>query len=166
MGDWHASLPSLVSGQIPAGTEWTTILDAINGLAAAQVPYTPAWTNTATQPVIGNGTLTGAYSRLGKFGWFTFTMGAGSTTTFGTGTDMQFGLPAGWTASTSSVGRSVGLVIIRDQSGAVHTIGEMGLASGTSLQIRYHGGNVLTAAAPYALANGDFIRGVGMVDLA
>lgn len=165
MGDWHSTLATLISGQIPSGVELTTLEDAINGIAAAQVPYTPAWTNTATQPVLGNGTIQGYYSRIGKFGWLTIALSINTTTTLGTGTDMQFGLPAGWTAVTTTIGRSVGIACIRDQSGAVHTIGEAGLASGSSLQIRYHGGNVLTGAAPYALATGDFIRITGLVDL-
>lgn len=165
MGDWNSSLPTLTAGKLPDGTEWTTILDAIAGLSSNQVPYTPAWTNTATQPTIGNGTLQGYYSRIGKFGWFTIALSINTTTSLGTGTDMQFGLPSGWTAVTTTIGRSVGLACIRDQSGAVHTIGEAGLASAASLQVRYHGGNVLTGAAPYALATGDFIRITGMVDL-
>lgn len=48
--------------------------------------YTPAWTGSTTNPVIGNGTLVGRYTRVNKLVWFTVHIIAGSTTTFGSGT--------------------------------------------------------------------------------
>lgn len=55
------------------------------GLQAAWTSYTPTWTATSVNPAIGNGTLVGAYMRVGKTIHFRITLTAGSTTTFGTG---------------------------------------------------------------------------------
>lgn len=48
--------------------------------------YTPTWTSTGTAPAIGNGALLGQYCVQGPSVSFWAVMGAGSTTTFGTGT--------------------------------------------------------------------------------
>ncbi|HUX69017.1 MAG TPA: hypothetical protein VMV41_00740 [Cellulomonadaceae bacterium] len=68
----------------------------------AWTAYTPAWTATTTNPVLGNGALTGAYARTGKVVHYTILLSPGSTTTFGAGTYL-FSLPilrknAGWGA--------------------------------------------------------------------
>lgn len=54
--------------------------------------YTPAWTSSGTAPAIGNGTITGNYSRVGNSVTATIKLTAGSTTTFGTG-NYSFALP-------------------------------------------------------------------------
>lgn len=56
--------------------------------------YTPAWTTDANpQPSVGNGSLTGRWKRDGRtiVGWVNLL--AGSTTTFGSSSDWNFGLP-------------------------------------------------------------------------
>jgi hypothetical protein len=74
---------------------------AINAITASYVtPYEGAWrsysiswtTDGVTQPVIGNGSLTGAYKQIGKIVFVRVKLNCGSTTTFGTGA-WQFGLP-------------------------------------------------------------------------
>jgi hypothetical protein len=54
--------------------------------------FTPTWTATVTNPVIGNGTLEGKYMRTGKQCFVKYRLVAGSTTTFGSG-DWIFSLP-------------------------------------------------------------------------
>jgi hypothetical protein len=49
------------------------------------ISYTPTWTAATTNPAIGNGSLTGGYRRIGQQIDFFADIGAGSTTTFGTG---------------------------------------------------------------------------------
>ena len=56
------------------------------------ITYTPVWTSSGTAPVIGNGTLTGGYRRIGQQVDFWLEFTAGSTTTFGTGS-WRFSLP-------------------------------------------------------------------------
>lgn len=54
--------------------------------------YVPTWTGSTTNPVIGNGTLSGVYSVHNGLCQVTIQMTAGSTTTFGTGV-WSFALP-------------------------------------------------------------------------
>lgn len=50
------------------------------------ITYTPSWTSQSNpQPSLGNGTLSGRYSRLGKTVFFDIWIFHGSTTTWGTG---------------------------------------------------------------------------------
>lgn len=62
------------------------VRDAINGMQAAWTAYTPAWTGSTTNPVIGNGTLVGRSGRIGKtiVGCKAVVLG-GTTTTVGSG---------------------------------------------------------------------------------
>ena len=63
--------------------------DAATG---AWVPYTPSWTASTTNPVLGNGTLVGVYAVSGKTCHAAIRLIPGSTTTFGSGTYL-FGVP-------------------------------------------------------------------------
>jgi hypothetical protein len=47
--------------------------------------YTPTWTASVTNPVIGNGTITGSYTVIGKTCFVRGNIAMGSTTTFGSG---------------------------------------------------------------------------------
>lgn len=47
--------------------------------------YTPAWSATGTAPSLGDGTLTGRYTQIGKTIHAMLTLAMGSTTTYGTG---------------------------------------------------------------------------------
>jgi hypothetical protein len=60
------------------------------GYVNARVPevwtaYTPLWTGSTTNPVIGNGTLAGRYALIGKTVHFIVFTLTGSTTTYGSG---------------------------------------------------------------------------------
>ena len=56
------------------------------------IAYTPTWTADTTNPSIGNGTLVGRYTQIGKTCTVCISFSAGSTTTFGSG-NWSFGLP-------------------------------------------------------------------------
>ena len=64
----------------------------LNGIGEAFTSFTPAWTAVTTNPAIGNGTLTGAYTQVNKLVFARYTLLIGSTTTFGTG-DYRFSFP-------------------------------------------------------------------------
>jgi hypothetical protein len=49
------------------------------------ISYTPTWTATTTNPVIGNGSIVGGYRRIGDIVEFYAKIVAGSTTTYGSG---------------------------------------------------------------------------------
>jgi len=61
----------LTAAQMNSVSEWTS--------------YTPQWTSSGTQPVIGDGVLLGKYLRINKFIMAEMTLITGGTTTFGTG---------------------------------------------------------------------------------
>lgn len=82
--------------------------------------YTPSWTATTTNPVIGNGTLTGRYVRMfGRTYVVHIRMVAGSTTTFGSGIWI-FSAPSGlsgaasthWTGWAEKAGSSTNTVVV------------------------------------------------------
>lgn len=62
------------------------------GTSRGPVEYTPAWTSTGTQPVLGNGTIYGRYALLGRLVHLYIELTMGSTTTYGTG-GYLFSLP-------------------------------------------------------------------------
>jgi hypothetical protein len=67
----------LVDGTSPDG-EWAS--------------YTPTWTASVSNPVLGDGTIDGRYKQFGKIVHFYINILMGSTTTFGTG-DWRVSLP-------------------------------------------------------------------------
>jgi hypothetical protein len=63
------------------GSTW----DTYQKVPGAWTSYTPVWTGATTNPNVGNGTLTGRYSRYGRDVRFHINLTCGSTTTFGAG---------------------------------------------------------------------------------
>jgi len=64
----------------------------LNGIGEEFTSFTPTWTATTTNPVLGNGTLTGQYTQVNKLVYARYALIPGSTTTFGTG-DYRFSFP-------------------------------------------------------------------------
>ncbi|MFG2589044.1 hypothetical protein [Streptomyces sp. NPDC048438] len=75
------------------------IRDQFNSIFDAWTVYTPTWT-ASTDPVLGNGTLTGRYLKIGRTVQVSVLLTCGSTTTYGSGA-WNFGLP--FAAVSSSV---------------------------------------------------------------
>src|SRR5690242_17937039 len=77
---WAPGPPAVTAADLNAEikTPWT-------GVQSAWTSYTPVWTGTTTNPVIGNGSLNGRYARLGKTLDVFIQITMGSTTTFGSG---------------------------------------------------------------------------------
>lgn len=75
-----------LAGEKPAAATLNThIRDNFNAIGAAWTSYTPVWTAATTNPVIGNGTLNGAYVAAGKLIFYRIAIVAGTTTTWGSG---------------------------------------------------------------------------------
>ncbi len=89
---------SIPSGHKLVGTDF----DAYENLTAVWTSYTPTWTSTGTQPVLGNGTLAASYIQAGKLVIYRGRLDMGSTTTFGTGV-YNFSLPVAF-ASPGAIG--------------------------------------------------------------
>lgn len=60
--------------------------DRLNDGVGAWADYTPVWASTGTAVALGNGTITGRYSRTGNTVHFSINMITGSSSTYGTGT--------------------------------------------------------------------------------
>jgi hypothetical protein len=73
------------------------------------ITYTPAWTATTTNPVIGNGTVQGGYRRIGNLVEFWIFLVAGSTTTYGSGI-YQLSLPVTLTSNNFNFGYQVAIL--------------------------------------------------------
>jgi hypothetical protein len=137
----------------------TEIRDAITGMQAAWTAYTPTWTALTTNPTLGNGTITGAYNRIGKTVLFRVKVTFGSTTTVGSGTYL-FSPPAAVNAAdalmlparffdSSAATRNKGIVYLLS-SGNLGLAVDVGAAGGTLAGV--------TNASPYAWATGDTIE--------
>lgn len=144
----------------------TEIRDAITGIQSAWTSYVPTWTGTTTNPVIGNGTITGAYRRIGKTIEFRISVTAGSTTTFGTGV-FQLTLPVAPLGTTDLF-----LIKYNDSSAATHYLGLNYTTSSSTINLGVHnsavGGAIagVTNAVPFAWANLDNIRVNGVYECA
>lgn len=121
-------------------------------LDQTNVSYTPVWSSASTQPVLGNGSISGSYDRNGKdihaYGGFT----AGSTSTFGTGS-FRFSLPF-----TNLGGEHIGTARITD-AGTAFYLGVAIVASGTNyVEITTDGAAVqVNNGVPMTWAVGDTV---------
>lgn len=120
--------------------------------------YTPVWSAATTNPVLGNGSAVGRWTRYGNVVHVLGRVQAGSTTTFGTGA-YGWSLPV---ASYDAIGGNsvIGSCWIRDASGADFP-GEC-INGGTTFSVRpaasTFGGNAVAGpTAPMTWASGDFI---------
>jgi len=75
---------------------------------AAWQSYTPTWTASSVNPTLGNGTLTGAYNKVGKMITARIFLQYGSTTSSGTGA-FRWSLPVTPKSSTFFMGSGWGL---------------------------------------------------------
>ena len=66
----------------------------------AWTSYTPSWTSSGSAPAIGNGSIVGYYSKIGRTVTVRAGIYCGSTTTFGTG---FYGLVLPFTAQVTNV---------------------------------------------------------------
>ena len=107
-GDLIAGTAADTAGRLAVGTDYK-ILTADSTEATGMkwtgdwISYTPVWTGASSNPDIGNGNLTGGYRRIGQQIDFWVYMGAGSTTTFGSGA-WRFSLPVAATSAQWNFG--------------------------------------------------------------
>jgi hypothetical protein len=72
--------------------QWLTVGGIVGTDLGKWQSYTPTWTAATTNPLIGNGTLTGRYIVIGKLCTYVLGLVMGSTTTYGSG-NWAFSLP-------------------------------------------------------------------------
>lgn len=148
----------LSTGDIEAGQIVTVVYDGTNFQMQSQAAtsasgsfssYTPAWTSTGTAPAIGNGTIVGSYTQIGKLVIATVEVAFGSTSTYGTGS-YRFSMPVASAQSNDSV---VGTSILLDNGTAYHE-GNARQVSTTTAELVVGSGQV-NPTAPFTFTNGD-----------
>lgn len=79
------------------------IRDQFLSFFGAWTSDTPTWTASTTNPVLGNGTLSGRYLKIGRTVHRVIDLLTGSTTTYGSGT-YAFAMPAAAVSGVNQVG--------------------------------------------------------------
>lgn len=140
-------------------TSWQT---PSGGSSSAWTTYTPSWTGTITNPAIGNGTLDGRYTVMGKTLHLAFTLIAGSTTTFGSGFQV-FGIPGGYSAA---YGCAFGAGRLLDNSATDRRMC-LGLSttSATGFNLAVYNGASITNTVPWTWAVNDSIIFSGTIEI-
>lgn len=148
-----------VSGAFLLASELNAqVRDNMKAIGDASTAYTPIWAGSTTNPVIGNGSITGGYHLTGKMLEFWARVITGSTTTYGSGT-YSLSLPAGL---TPIAGRSLLTGTLIDTSASA-TYPLFGFWSGSAITLRAlptTAGNPLAAVTPtvpFTFANTDEI---------
>ena len=144
--------------QYTAGLSSGQVLTAatMNSVGAASETYTPAWTASTTNPVIGNGSISGIYQRINKLIVGQIFIVCGSTTTYGTGF-YRFSVP--FAIGNNNV-TMANLQLLDGSAGYAAYIG-MGIPvtpGGTTVEFRTHGAGTFTPTVPITLGNTDQIR--------
>jgi hypothetical protein len=160
----------LQTGGITATSISSSFSGSLNGATidnGSWISYTPTWVAT-TNPVIGNGTLTGAYKLIGKTCFVRGSILMGSSTTFGSG-EWHVGLP--FTASNAD-GIQI-LVSILDAGSAWYNAQMNGARAGftnrTAIQyVNISNGTAdsISATTPITWASGDRFMWNGSYEIA
>ena len=137
-----------------------TDFDAYENLTAVWTSFTPTWASFGTQPAIGNGTLSGKYTRVGNYVAFSIQLVPGSTTTFGTS---EYTL----TTPTSIATNTMCGAFLEDNSAGLRYTGSARIdASSIGLVaiVFANGTSGWTAGSPVTLATNDIVRFAGVYE--
>jgi len=145
------------AGTVATAAFWNTYSrDNFKAIGDAWGSYTPAWTATTTNPVIGNGTITGNYIAAGKLIIGRFRIQAGSTTTYGSGAYL-ISLPVSANSGLSEA--AAGTADCYD-SGTAHYLRFMYIDSSLArFALVGTANDFVTPTVPYTMGNGDIISG-------
>jgi hypothetical protein len=89
------------------GSQW--VEDYVGTVGPAWKTWTPTWSGSTTNPVLGNGTMTGRYTKTGRTVQYVIEVTMGSTTTYGSGA-------YGWTLPVTPGFDATGNAILVDTS--------------------------------------------------
>ena len=130
-----------------------------SGALLTGTAFGPTWGSTGTAPVLGNGTHTGTYWRIGKLVFFIEALIIGSTSTFGTGV-YTLSLPA---VAANSGAVAFGVAV--DASAAL-TYGINCVLSSSSALVPYPTNTSsagITSAVPFTWATSDALYIAGFL---
>jgi len=147
---------AVTSAKILDATVAVADLASAVGNFGAWTAYTPTWTANTTNPVLGNGTIVGAYAQIGKVVNFRIVLTMGSTTTFGSGF-YSFGVPVTSAAGATGAYSTIGSVVAFDTSANLMYEAQPILFSTTTVILRYQNSGLFTNTAPTTFANTDII---------
>lgn len=149
------------AGALAKASDWTTQFQTDTD---AWPSYTPVWTASGTAPAIGNGSIVGAYMKIGRRVDFRIVMTTGSTSTYGTG-NYFWSLPVTANAVFAGV-IPVGRAAILDTSAGTRFFRDID-SFGTGIVIGFtEAGATITQTAPMTWATGDQIAIAGTYESA
>lgn len=140
------------SNVLAAGATLTNNANTSTVIDSRQIPltsYTPAWTAASVNPVIGNGTLTGKYTKRGRNVTVFLTLTTGGTTTYGTGV-YRFSLP--FVPATTTRGWGSGLIV---DSGTANFLCVIRTAVDGTANCEIFAPNQASPTVPMTWASGD-----------
>lgn len=158
MSDWSGTLPTILGGSVPDGTDWATVLAVLAALTGPATTYNPVLTSSSGSPTVGNGVLYGRYWRAGQKLDVEFGLLFGSTTSFGAGI-ISISLPVGITPVGST---AVGALYLNDSGTneypaiCIVDTGKIRLVGATG---------PISATVPFTFTNGDKLRGSISLDV-
>jgi len=138
-------------------------LSAIPASAVAQTAwtsYTPTWVGSTGSHTLGNGTITGFYSQIGKTINFRIRLLIGSSTTYNAGT-WRFGLPVTMVANFSGAGDAIGQSSMYDVSLADRYTRAIYSYSDSQIAVIAENGLAISSTVPFTWAIGDTLSITG-----
>lgn len=145
-----------LAGEDPTAAVYNQhIRDQFRVLGDAYLAYIPVWTGATTNPVIGNGSITGFYRAVGKHISFRVLILAGSTTTFGSGA-YSITYPPFIPADSSGPGNP-GITGFYNNGANPAGFFVLGNTSTTFRMVMASTNSYMSQAVPAAHANGDEI---------
>ena len=150
---WPTSVRTWLAGEkLTAALTNEQLRDALKAIGDPWTAYTPTWTGAGGNPAIGNGSLTGAYVKAGRWVVNRIRITAGSTTTFGSGI-YSFGLSHTATLTHQIIGTAelldVSAVAVYGRFVFVNSTTTVSLLSGADPGVQ------ATQASPFTAASGD-----------
>lgn len=165
MGTWTTSpRTAVVGGKITAANYNAYERDFASAFGAMS-SYTPTWTAATTDPVIGNGTLSGWYTQVQKMVWFRIRLTMGSTTTYGSGR-WYFSTPAAAVSLFSGASESPGNALLYDSSLAARYVRTAYFNGTTTMGLIADDGTGVSSTAPFTWATGDTLSIAGWFEAA
>lgn len=150
-------LTDLISSTTHFNNNWDkleTVFGKINDIEDWAL-FSIAWTASTTNPVLGNGTLSGRSIRVGSLAIVKFILIPGSTTTFGAGTYFFSGFPYAGFASLNDIG----VILSFDSSAALLDVGTSRFVTSTTIDMSSDTGALVSPTVPFTWATGDQLMG-------
>lgn len=98
------SVPTFSAAAVLTAAQLNVMGDNLDLIGGAWSTYTPTYSAVGGSAVIGNGTIAGRYKLIGdKLCHVQIKMTAGSTTTYGSASNLQFTVPTGTMQETTAI---------------------------------------------------------------